>query len=43
MKENEEIDGKKFWNKYGFLVVIVGFAVFFIILKLIGFPNFLIK
>jgi len=42
-KEYKEIERKKFWNKYGFLVVIVGFAVFFIILKLIGFPNFLIK
>lgn len=43
MEENEEKEGKKFWNKYGFLVVIGGLAVFFTILKLIGFPDFLIK
>jgi hypothetical protein len=39
----EEKDKNKFWNNYGFLVVIGGIAVFFTILKLIGFPDFLIK
>jgi len=42
-KEYEEIEGKKFWNKYGFLVIIVGFVGIFVILKLIGFPDFLYK
>jgi len=42
-KEYKEIERNKFWNKYGFLVVIGGFTLFFIILKLIGFPDFLIK
>lgn len=43
MEEKEEKERKKFWNKYGFLVVIGGIAVFFVFLKLIGFPDFLIK
>ena len=43
MGEQEEQEGKKFWNKYGFLIVIAGIAVFFTILKLIGFPEILMK
>lgn len=35
MKEN------KFMNKYGFLVVISALIAFFVILKLIGFPEIL--
>ena len=44
MEENtEENDKNNFWNKYGFLVLIGGIAVFFTILKLIGFPDILTK
>jgi hypothetical protein len=39
----EKMGNNKFWNKYGFLMVIVGLVVFFIFLKLIGFPEFLYK
>ena len=38
MEENEK---NQFWNKFGFLVLIGGIAVIFLILKLIGFPEFL--
>jgi len=37
MKEN------KFMNKYGFLVLVGGIIVVFVVLKLIGFPDFLYK
>jgi len=43
MEEKDEKESNKFWNKFGFLIVIVGIGVFFTILKLIGFPEFLIK
>jgi len=39
----EEKEGNKFMDKYGFLILILGIAVIFIVLKLIGFPDFLIK
>jgi hypothetical protein len=39
----DEKEGNKFLNKYGFLVIIGGLVVFFIFLKLIGFPEFLYK
>jgi len=39
----EEKEGNKFMNKFGFLIVILGIIVFFIILKLLGFPEFLYK
>ena len=37
MKEN------KFMDKYGFLVLVAGIIVFFVVLKLLGFPEFLYK
>jgi len=39
----EKMENNKFWNKYGFLLVIGGLVAFFIFLKLIGFPEFLYK
>jgi hypothetical protein len=33
----------KFMNKYGFLVVIAVIVVFFVVLKMIGFPEILYK
>jgi len=40
MEEKEE---NKFMNKYGFLVLVFGVVIFFVILKLLGFPEFLYK
>jgi hypothetical protein len=42
-KEENNMEGNKFMNKYGFLVLIVGVIVIFTILKLIGFPEILYK
>ena len=39
----EEKEGKKFMDKYGFLLVVVLVIVVFVGLKLIGFPEFLYK
>lgn len=35
------MEENKFMNKYGFLVLVGGIIVIFVILKLIGFPDFL--
>lgn len=35
------MEENKFMNKYGFLFVVLGLIVIFIVLKLIGFPEFL--
>jgi len=35
------MEENKFLNKYGFLFLIGGIIIIFIILKLIGFPEFL--
>ena len=35
------MEENKFMNKYGFLVLVGGIIVFFVVLKLIGFPDFL--
>jgi hypothetical protein len=37
------MEENKFMNKYGFLVLIGGLIVIFVVLKLIGFPDFLMK
>jgi hypothetical protein len=37
----EEKEGKKFMDKYGFLFLVGGIIIIFMILKLIGFPEFL--
>jgi hypothetical protein len=37
------MEGNKFMNKYGFLIVIAVVIVVFVILKLIGFPEILYK
>ena len=37
------MEENKFMNKYGFLVVIVGLFLILIVLKLLGFPEFLYK
>lgn len=35
------MEENKFMNKYGFLVLVGGIIVIFVVLKLIGFPDFL--
>jgi CHASE3 domain sensor protein len=42
-KEEKNMEGNKFMNKWGFLVLIGGVIVIFTILKLIGFPEILFK
>lgn len=37
------MEENKFMNKYGFLVLVVGIIAIFIVLKLLGFPEFLYK
>jgi hypothetical protein len=37
------MEENKFMNKYGFLVVVIGIIVVFVVLKLLGFPGFLYK
>jgi hypothetical protein len=39
----EEKKENKFMDKYGFLFLVGGIIAFFIILKLLGFPDFLYK
>ena len=39
----EEKEDNKFMNKYGVLFFLGGIIIFFIILKLIGFPEILYK
>ncbi len=42
--EDNKAEGKKtFMEKYYFLMVVLGIALIFIILKLIGFPDILLK
>ncbi len=38
-----EEKGNEFMNKYGFLVVILGLFLILVVLKLLGFPEFLYK
>jgi hypothetical protein len=35
------MEENKFWNKYGFLFLVGGIALIFLVLKLIGFPEIL--
>jgi len=35
------MEENKFMNKYGFLVLVGGIILIFVVLKLIGFPDFL--
>ena len=37
------MEENKFMNKYGFLVVVVCLIAVFVVLKLLGFPDFLYK
>jgi len=37
------MEENKFMNKYGFLVLVGGIIVIFVVLKLIGFPEIMMK
>lgn len=37
------MEENKFMNKYGFLVLVGGIILIFVVLKLIGFPDILMK